>query len=398
MPWITRRDFLSSAAAGITFCSFSGQVSSKPGPAGACIGCTEYETNRPAGRHANQVTSQAVIIRADGSGRRVLMPEFGERPFSWTQFAGWSPDGQLAVVATGWEDPKNAAWEEEHKTFRMTEGWRMDVGLFDLKTGTFENLSAVDRVSEYNGGLQFWPGDPSRLAFTPLINGVSHPFVMDRDGGNKKDLSDGAEGFTYGLSASPDGSRIAYHKDYQIYVANADGSNAVKIDTGNPFNFVPRWSPDGQWLMFVSGEHYDCHPHVVKSDGSELRKIADRRGHTGVMTVYDVFDFHGGSSDVPAWSIDGRWIYFTSKIEGRVELMRVSLEGTEEQLTYSQRPESMNYHPTPTPDGKWILFGSTSSGRRQIHRIPADGGKSVRVTNVPPGWGVMWPHPQPTPD
>ncbi len=359
------------------------------------IGYTEYRTNLPGGRHANQVTSQACIIRADGASRRILLPHFNEKPFSWTQFAGWSPDGKEAVVGCGWEDPSNAVWEEEHQTFRMTKGWRFDVGLLNLQTGHFKNLTAVECVSSYNTGLFFWPADKNRLGFQALINGISHPYSMDREGRNKTDLSNGPEGFSYGFSASPDGRRIAYHKDYQIYIANADGSDAERIETGNPFNFVPQWSKDGQWLLFLSGEHYNCHPYLVHSNGTDLRKIADRGGYTGVTAVYNVPDFHGGSSDVPAWSENSQWIYYTALHRTSIELMRVSLSGKNERLTYSTKPGTLYYHPQVSPDGKWLLCGSNRTGRRQLHCLPAEGGEIQQVTHVAEGWGAMWGHWQP---
>ena len=137
-----------------------------------------------------------------------------------------------------------------------------------MATGVLTNVTAVDRVSHYNSGLFYWPDDPERLGFTALIGGESHPFSMDLDGRHKRDLSGGDAGFTYGFSASPDGSRIAYHRDYQVYLADADGGGATRVDTGHPFNFAPQWSPDGRWLVFVSGEHYNCHPYVVGADGS----------------------------------------------------------------------------------------------------------------------------------
>lgn len=356
------------------------------------IGYTEYRTNLPT-RHANQITSRACIVRADGTGRRMLAEELVNEPYAWTQFAGFSPDGRSAIIGRGWESPENAAWEEEHKTFRMTEGWLYDMYLLDLESGDLANLTSVERVSRYNSGIVFVPNS-DKLGFTALINGVSHPFVMDRDGRNKRDISEGAEGFTYGFSASPDGKRVAYHKDYQVYVANADGSDALKIDTGNPFNFVPQWSPDGQWLMFVSGEHYNCHPYIVHPDGSGLRKIADRGGHKGFVTVYDVYDFHNGSSDVPVWSADGMHVIYTALVDGAVELMRVSLDGTIEQLTSS--PEgSFNYHPRPSADGRALVFGSTRSDTRQLYVISDDGDEPAAITRVHEGHGAMWAHWQP---
>ncbi|MBN2562108.1 MAG: PD40 domain-containing protein [Phycisphaerae bacterium] len=360
------------------------------------IGYSQFRTNIPGGRHPNCVTMRAHVVRPDGAGRRMLAEGLVTRTNTWTQFAGWSPDGRIAILLGLWESPENAAWEEEHKTFRMTQGWLCDTYFLEMATGKLTNITAVERVSDYNTGVFFWPKDPHKLGFTALIGGISHPFSMDRDGRNKKDLSAGKEGFAYGYSASPDGKLISYHKDYQVYIARADGADPKHVKTGNPFNFCPTWSPDGQWLLFVSGEHYNCHPYVVRLDGTGLRKVGDRGGYEGVVTIYDVCDFHGGSSDVPVWSRDGRWIYHTAKVGKSVEMMRCTPDGRVEQLTHS--PDgTFNYHPTPSPDGKWLIIGSTRTGTRQLYLMRPDGKDMRPITDVKPGWAAMFPHWQPQP-
>jgi TolB protein len=365
------------------------------GPRAPRIGYTEFRTDLPGGRHANVVTMRAVIVEADGTGRQFVAPELAGEPDSWTQFAGWSPDGRRAIVGRGWERPENARWEEEHGTFRFhAEGWLYDMNLVDLATGAVANVTAVDRVSFYNTGLFFWPGDPTRLGFQALIDGDSHPFRMDRDGKNKRDLTKDSKEFAYGFSASPDGRRIAYHKGYQVYVADADGSNALKVPTGHPFNFAPQWSPDGGHLLFVAGEHYDCHPHLVRADGTGLRKLTDRGGHRGVVEFLDVPDFHGGSSDIPAWSTDGASIFATAKVGPTVELFRVALDGRREQLTHT--PDgSLNYHPTPSPDGRWLAYGSKRDGVRQLYVMRLADRSEARITNLEKGHGALWPHWEP---
>ena len=361
------------------------------------IGFTEFRTNLPGGRHANNITMRAGVVGADGTRRRLVAGELSRKPNTWTQFAGWSPDGRQAIIGNGWESPDNAAWEEANKTFRFTaEGWLYDTLLLDLANGKLSNVTAVERVSFYNTGVFFWPNDSTRLGFQALIGGDSHPFSMDRDGRNKKDLTENSKEFAYGFNASPDGKQIAYHKSYQIYIADADGANAKQIEAGQPFNFVPQWSPDGQWLLFVAGEHYNCHPHIVRRDGSGLRKVADRQGYRGVVEFLDVPDFHGGSSDVPLWSPDGKWIYYTAKVSDSVELMRVSLSGDIEQLTRTGSSH-LNYHPKFSPDGQWVVFGSNRTGTRQLYVMRAEGGDARAITRVKPGWGAMWPHWQPLP-
>ena len=151
----------------------------------------------------------------------------------------------------------------------MTEGWLSDTRLLDLETGQVSNVTAVDRVSAYNTGLFYLPGGKG-FGFTPLIAGVSKPFVMDPDGKNKRDVSDRGAGFAYGYSASPDGKRISYHENYRIVISNLDGTDKTTVDTGNPFNFAPAWSPDGEWLLFVSGEHYDCQPAAAVRGAADV--------------------------------------------------------------------------------------------------------------------------------
>ncbi len=140
----------------------------------------------------------------------------------------------------------------------------------------------------------------------------------------------------------------------------------ARIPTGQPFNFAPQWSSDGRHLLFVAGEHYNCHPHVVLADGTGLRKLADRAGYRGVVEFLDVPDFHGGSSDIPAWSADGTSVFFTSKIGDNVELFRVALDGQPERLTRTPNG-SLHYHPTPSRDGLWLAYGSKRDGVRQLY-------------------------------
>jgi Tol biopolymer transport system component len=364
-------------------------------PPDLLIGYTELRTNLPGGRHANVATMRAAVVKADGTGRRLLAEDLTREADSSTQFSGWSPDGRTAVITRGWESPENARWEEEHKTFRFTrEGWLVDAYLLDLETGKATDLTAVERVSFYNTGLFFWPGDPKQLGFQALIDGNSHPFRMDRDGKNKRDLTADSKQFAYGFSAAPDGKRVAYHKDYQVYLADADGSNAVQVKTGKPFNFVPLWSPDGAELLFLSGEHDDCHPYLVRADGTGLRKLADRGGYKGTIDFLDVPDFHGGSSDTPVWSAGGQAVFYTGQVGRNVELFRVSRDGKAEQLTDTPAG-SLHYHPVPSPDGKWLAYGSKREGVRQLYLMRLEDRKERRLTDVGDGRAALWPHWQP---
>lgn len=332
-------------------------------------------------------------MNGDGSGRRPVAEHLADNADAWTSFAGWSPDGKQAIISRGWQDPENAKWEEEHKRFRMLPGkWELDSSLVELATGKTVNVTAVGRVSHYNS-VSFRP-DGRKLLMTSLINGVSKPFLMDLDGRNKRDVSGEGSGFTYGYSASPDGGLISYHSNYQVYIANADGTNKRHIKTGNPFDFAPRWSGNGQWLLFVSGVHGRSNPHIVRRDGTALRKLADLGGYQGWILFLDVPDFHQGSSDIPVWSADGNSVFYTAKVGENVELFQVTLEGKTKQLTKSA-PGTLHYHIRPSANGRWLLYGSMRDGVRQLFVRDLTSSREKQLTNLKRGHAAMWAHWQP---
>ena len=50
-------------------------LAAEPEVADRWIGYTEFQTNLPGGRHANVRTMRAMVVKADGSGRRIVAPE-----------------------------------------------------------------------------------------------------------------------------------------------------------------------------------------------------------------------------------------------------------------------------------------------------------------------------------
>ena len=325
-------------------------------PPAALIGYTELRTDLLGGRAANIKTERAVVVKADGTGRRVLAEELTREAGYWTQFVGWSPDGKAARLYRGWVNEENAKWEEEHKTFRsIPDNGRSGGYLVDLASGKATKQTPVE----------------------------------------EKKKSEVIKNLVHGRSISPDGKRCAFEDPgYRLYLADADGSNAKQVETGLRFHLIPTWSPDGAWVLFVAGEHYDCHPHVIKADGTGLKKLASRNGYRGVIDFLDVYDFHDGSSDLPVWAADSKSVFYTAKVGKNVELFRVTLEGKSEQLTETPAG-SMHYHPAASPDGKWLVYGSKRDGVRQLYVMRLCDKKEWRITNLKKGHAAMWAHWQP---
>src|SRR5262249_50173077 len=294
----------------------------------------------------NEATRRAAVVKADGTGRRVLAEELTREAGSCTQFVGWSPDGKAARLSRYWKSEEVGKWEEEHKDFRETgDGVRYDAYLVDLASGKATKQTPVEDKKK-----------------SELIKSLVH-----------------------GRSISPDGKRSAFEDPgYRLYLADADGSNPKQVQTGLRFHLMPSWSPDGSWVLFVAGEHYDCHQHVVKPDGTGLKKLASRNGYRGVIDFLDVYDFHDGSSDLPVWSPDSKSVFYTAKVGSNVELFRVPLDGKPEQLT-DTAAGSMHCHPQSSPDGKWLVYGSKRDGVCQLYVMRLRDKKEWRITDLKKG-------------
>jgi Tol biopolymer transport system component len=100
-----------------------------------------------------------------------------------------------------------------------------------------------------------------------------------------------------GLSWSPNGRHVVYvtwddaGANREIYRADPDGSNVVNLTNHPSGDEEPVWSPDGQYIAFLSGRNTcatDIDPiaeqrddpmawcgrlHVMKPDGSDLRQL-----------------------------------------------------------------------------------------------------------------------------
>ena len=106
--------------------------------------------------------------------------------------------------------------------------------------------------------------------------------------------------FDPGLQAeptwSPDGRLIAYSSDragnFDIWVQQADGSNAVQVTKNPAHDWQPDWSPDGRQIVFRS-ERGHGGLFVVPALGGPERQIA-------------TFGYH------PRWSPDGSQVLFYS--------------------------------------------------------------------------------------
>ena len=156
------------------------------------------------------------------------------------------------------------------------------------------------------GGDPAWSPDGTRLAFDRRGVGSTQIYVMDADGRNVTQLTQGAD--SGGPAWSPDGTKIAYVVDGGISVMRSDGSDAHSLGLAGS---SPDWSPDGSRLVFETSAGIS----IANADGSDVRLVL------------------AGGGTTPRWSPDGRWIVFGGgsqwwDVEYRHELYLVHPDGS----------------------------------------------------------------------
>jgi Tol biopolymer transport system component len=206
-----------------------------------------------------------------------------------------------------------------------------------------------------------------RLAMVKAVEQNWDVFVMNADGSNARKLTDNPL-VDYMATWSPDGTRLAYvsvrERNQEIFTMRADGSDAVQLTRGTANNNTPSWSPDGRSIVFQSDRDGRAQVYVMAADGSAQR----------ALTRDSV------ASAAPSWAPDGRRIYFSSQRAGHNEVFVMNADGTgARQLTTT--PVGHSGLAAMSRDGRVIAFWSTRDGNDEVYVMNADGSNPRNITN-----------------
>lgn len=177
------------------------------------------------------------------------------------------------------------------------------------------------------------------------------------------------------------------YDEFDIYVANVDGSNVQVLAASPGYDAEATVSPKGDKIVFTSTRDGDPELYVMDIDGSNVQRLTNAPGYDG-----GAFFSHDGSKIV--WranrpeGAEEQQKYEELRTEGlvrptRLELMVMDADGSNQRQVTSNG--AANFGPFWHPDGRRIIFSSNlgdPQGRNfDLYLVDSEpGGEAERIT------------------
>ena len=210
------------------------------------------------------------------------------RSIAWTSYKKANPDlyvkdlgtGRTRVISNVRGVNTSPAFSPDGGRVSLARSEGGDADIYEVNARTGELVRQVTR----GGGIDVSP--------VYLPDGSGMLYASERGGGSQIYLQRGNDAkrvsfvgdFNIDPVVSPDGQKVAWvgraAGGFDIFVADIDGTNAIRItqDTGD--NEDPSWSPDGRYLVFSSTRTGRSELWLSTSDGRHQRQITRTGGWT----------------------------------------------------------------------------------------------------------------------
>jgi eukaryotic-like serine/threonine-protein kinase len=278
-----------------------------------------------------------------------LSPSAPSRPRRRLSWAALGAVALAVVIAVGL-----LVWRGDGVTPALLPG--QIVQLTDLQgSETFPSLSPDGRF----------------FVYTKSIDGNFDLFLQRVAGSKPTNLTAGSPADDYQPAFSPDGHQIAFRSEREgggIFLMGATGESVKRL---TDFGFNPAWSPDGREIAVATEGAFDPRS---RASLSQIVRIDIATGAQRPLGVQDGVQ--------PAWSPNGLRIAFWGVAQpgNRRAIWTVPADGGSPVTVVDDA--FYNWSPAWSPDGKFLYFASNRGGSMNLWRVAVDE-RTGRVLSPP---------------
>lgn len=308
-------------------------------------------------------TGQAVWL-ADGSGVLVAASENATAPVQVWHIA--LKNGEVTRITNDLNDYHDLSLTADSSRLVAVQ----DHSVSSIWVAPEGDLSRAQQVASDAGWIteMAWTPD-GRIVYRSNAGGSADIWLMNADGSNAKQLTVDARA-SRGLAVSPDGRYIFFASDragsFNIWRVDADGSNLKQL-TGGDGEFFPQSTPDGQWVVYQRGELLEPRLWKVPPDGGEPIRLTETRAQR------------------PAVSPDGALIayhYLDPDVDqSRWRIGVVSSAGGPPMKRFDLAPTVVQRFVRWAPDYQSIAYANNPGGLSDIWLQPLDGSPPKQRTD-----------------
>jgi Tol biopolymer transport system component len=210
-----------------------------------------------------------------------------------------SPDGKWLVYATRYDAETGlrlrnlATGDERWLVYPVQRDDQESRFTRDLMPGSAFTPDSRTLITSYGGKIMqvdIATGRATEIPFTAHVEQNLGPLVHFD---NRADTGQVQARQIRNASPSPDGKRLVFSALDKLYVMDLPGGAPRRLTTDTVHEQVPVWSPDGQWIAYVTWSDAGGYVAKVRADG---------RGAPVRLTPDAAF------YDAPVWSPDGQRI------------------------------------------------------------------------------------------